>query len=695
MTRSGLIEDPLLASVPVVEGYKLLGGVVLYQKIGQGGMGAVYRGRHLRLNVDVAVKVMVPPPGLTGTEADDFVKRFIREAQTAAAVRHPNLIRVYDVNSEGGTYYLVMDFVDGESAADRLKRKAKPGGSGLTEIEACEICLGAAAGLAAAHRKGIVHRDVKPDNILIDADGHIVVADLGLAKAFAKSDGTDARTMGLSVSMQAIGTPYYMSPEQSKSARDVDPRSDVWSLGVTLYRLLCGLFPWYDSDYVELVSLIRKEPVPDLRALGVTVSEDACAIIGRALAKPPDERYADASAMQTELKRHVNRISEGVSGLLADPEAVGAKELAVEATPPRSDTLTLIGRKVLGGESLPFMQPTGSNTPYALASQARPPAEAPAPAAPVAPPAAGGGIPVVGEEALKLKCSGRVASLAYSPSGGLLAAGCDDSRVYVWRPADGSLVSTLKPSAGGVWSVCFSGDSRRLAVGCEQRIAIVYDTDGWDEAVRLDEGHRGSVASIAFSPDRIHLASGGSDRAAILWDGQFGLALKTLLGHEMPVWSVAFSPDGRTLAVGSEDSTVSFWGVPTGEKTAVIDTGLDAILSLSYSADGTMLATGRGGRDGSGKGSVVIWDVDTGEALNTIWGHESSVRSVAFSPDGNRIATGSSDSTVALWDVASGEKLHTYSGHESWVRSVTFSPDGACITSGGSDKTVRVWNAKA
>ena len=179
-----LSADPLLGNVPVCEGYKVLGGVVLYQKLGHGGMGAVYKGRHLRLNIDVAVKVMAAPASVTPDQADAFVKRFIREAQTAAAVSHQNLIRVYDVNAESGLHFLIMDFVDGESAGERLKRKGK-----LTEEEAVEICLGASEGLAEAHRKGIVHRDVKPDNIMIDRDGRVRVTDLGLAKAFAVRHG--------------------------------------------------------------------------------------------------------------------------------------------------------------------------------------------------------------------------------------------------------------------------------------------------------------------------------------------------------------------------------------------------------------------------------------------------------------------------------------------------------------------------
>jgi len=123
MGASDLLADPVLASVPVCRGYKVLGGVVLYQKLGQGGMGAVYRGRHLRLDIDVAVKVMSLPTGLTPEQSDNFTRRFLREAKTAASITHQNLVGVIDVNTEAGIYFLVMDYVEGESAADRLKRK--------------------------------------------------------------------------------------------------------------------------------------------------------------------------------------------------------------------------------------------------------------------------------------------------------------------------------------------------------------------------------------------------------------------------------------------------------------------------------------------------------------------------------------------------------------------------------------------
>jgi hypothetical protein len=317
--------------------------VVLYEKLGQGGMGAVYRGKHLRLGIDVAVKVMAQPAAVAPEQAGEFVKRFIREAQTAAQIDHANLVRVLDVNTEHGVYFLVMQLVDGESAGDRLKRTGK-----ISERQAVEIVLGAAEGLAEAHKKGIVHRDVKPDNILLDKEGRVRVADLGLAKAFS-GDQTDESAM-LTMTQQAIGTPYYMSPEQFTSARSVGPPADVWSLGVTLYQLLTGRLPWADSNVFALAVQIQGEPPPDPKAGAQELSESVCRIIDRTLQKEPQNRYADCGQMARVLRAHLKLSGAGGETALADTEAGLTKLSLVSMAPPPGRTLTLIAAAVLEGK---------------------------------------------------------------------------------------------------------------------------------------------------------------------------------------------------------------------------------------------------------------------------------------------------------------------------------------------------------
>ncbi len=338
-----LNSDPLLAKVPVHEGYKVLGGVVLYEKLGQGGMGAVYRGHHLRLDIDVAVKVLAIPPGILPEAAEPLRQRFLREAHMAASVKHQNLVRIYDVDCEGGVYYIVMEYVDGESAADRLERKGN-----LSEQEAVQICLGAAEGLAAAHGNGVVHRDAKPDNILIGRDGGVVVADLGLAKAFS-GDSSDEALM-LTQPQEAVGTPYYMSPEQF-AALTVGPGSDVWSLGVTLYQLLIGSVPWTESSVFVLAAKVMSGPLPNPRQFRPDLSSGVCHVIERALKKDPTERYQDCGEMAEALRTHVDAVKSSES-ILPDDEAGATRMPVVSATPPPRRTLTLIAKFLLGGTEI-------------------------------------------------------------------------------------------------------------------------------------------------------------------------------------------------------------------------------------------------------------------------------------------------------------------------------------------------------
>ena len=340
--QNDLLADPLLKDVPLVEGYKVLGGVAIYRKLGQGGMGAVYKGRHLRLGIDVAVKLLALPPELSSVDAEGFGRRMIREARAAATVRHANLVRVLDVNTEGGKQYLVMDCVDGESTEERLIRKGP-----LSEWEAVAICLGAAEGLAAAHRRGIVHRDVKPENILVEHCGNVVVVDLGLAKAFGPDQDDSALAMNISVTRQAIGTPFYMSPEQTRSAKDVGPPSDVWSLGVTLYQLMTGDLPFSDTDLTDLINKIRLHPAPDVGRANPRLSDGIRAIMAKSLAKDPAERYADCGGSASALRKHLGTLAPDVA--LSGPDAPDADEAGPE--PPSERLLGRIAARLAAGES--------------------------------------------------------------------------------------------------------------------------------------------------------------------------------------------------------------------------------------------------------------------------------------------------------------------------------------------------------
>jgi len=235
-----------------------LGGIPLIAKIGQGGMGAVYYGIHPRLEKEVAVKVL---PFHLGDQQPALVSRFFREAQLAAKIESPHLVGVKDVNEDSGLFYLVMEFVSGQSAGAYLRQCRQAGQAGLPEAVALDICLAAAEGLAVAHARGVIHRDIKPDNILLPKDERdqrllfaaAKLADLGLARG-------DEAGHSLTGTQAAMGTPGYMSPEQAFDATKAGKPADVFSLGATLYALLAGHGPFTGNSPMEIILGTMQKP---------------------------------------------------------------------------------------------------------------------------------------------------------------------------------------------------------------------------------------------------------------------------------------------------------------------------------------------------------------------------------------------------------------------------------------------------
>ncbi len=261
----------------------LLGKYVLIQELGRGGMGTVYKAWDSSLRRWVAVKI------LTGTSlgGGEDLARFLREAQTAAALQHPNIVAIYDVAQEGSRHFITMKYVEGKTLAGRK----------LPFRQACEIMVDVARALEHAHAGKIVHRDLKPQNVMLDAAGKPWVMDFGLAKQL--SGGLNLTTPGT-----VVGTPSYMSPEQAAgNVTQVDPRSDVYAMGAILYELLTGQPPFRGANPVETIKMVVSRPVTPPSRIDPDVPRALEAVVLKAMEKDKGRRHQTARAFAMDLER--------------------------------------------------------------------------------------------------------------------------------------------------------------------------------------------------------------------------------------------------------------------------------------------------------------------------------------------------------------------------------------------------------
>ncbi len=261
-----------------------LPGFELLDELGRGGMGIVYKARQLKLDRTVALKMI-----LTGQHANPAqLARFVAEAQCMARMRHPHIVQIHEAGEADGWPYLVLEFVDGGTLAQRLGRPQPP-------REAARLVGQLAAAVAFAHERSVVHRDLKPGNVLLAATGEAKVADFGLAKV-ADADG------GLTSSGAILGSPSYMSPEQALGeGKDVGPAADIYALGVILFEMLTGRVPFSAETRAGLLRKVASEPAPAPRSFGVDVPKELEAICLKCLEKNPDRRYPSAAALADDL----------------------------------------------------------------------------------------------------------------------------------------------------------------------------------------------------------------------------------------------------------------------------------------------------------------------------------------------------------------------------------------------------------
>jgi serine/threonine protein kinase len=309
---------------------KMLGKYEVGELVGQGGMAQVYKGHHLALRRNVAIK-LIHSYLVSG---DGFIQRFQREAQLVAALRHPNIVQVYDFDVQEHVYYMVMEYIDGQTLAARLQY-LRDQNKLMSLSQATDLLVSLCGALDYAHAQGMVHRDVKPGNVMFTGKGQPVLTDFGLAKIVAGSTNSSS---GL-----VVGTPMYMSPEQAYGESG-DARSDIYALGVTLFELATGRAPFQGDTPLSIALKQVNEPLPSPRHINPRVPEQIEHIIFVATEKKPENRYQSCAEMATDL--------QNVRSSLPDLPDGPVTPLPVRSTPPSERLQPTPARRTVSLESL-------------------------------------------------------------------------------------------------------------------------------------------------------------------------------------------------------------------------------------------------------------------------------------------------------------------------------------------------------
>jgi serine/threonine protein kinase len=504
---------------------KHLGNYHLLHVLGEGGFAEVYLGEHMHLGTQAAIKVLS-----TKLQREE-VERFRQEARTIAGLRHPSIVRVLDFGVAGSVPYLVMDYATGGTLRQRY-----PGGTRLEPAALLPYVRQVASALQYTHERTLIHRDVKPENMLIGEQGEILLSDFGIALVAQSS-----RYQG---TQEVAGTVAYMAPEQVQGKPQ--RASDQYALGVVVYEWLEGERPFHGS-FTEIAAQQVVTPPPLLRAKLPDLSLAVEQVVLRALEKDPQARFASVQAFATALEQacQMQGVFFAPTQRGSDPAPVVFPGVDVPPVSPLPSTMVAPPASSVIGQA-----------PVVFPLPARPPL--PAPQMPSGP-AAGTSRRTV------LIAGGAMVGLAVVGGGFWLAStqgGTGRSPTSPSTPPPTLPYTYLYSGhSAKVFALAWSPDSTRIASGSFDRTVQVWDAARGGH-VFLYRGYAAAVYALAWSPDGTRIASGGEANTVQVWDAPDGNHVFTYDGHSQVVNALAWSPDGTSIASASLDKTVQVWQAP-------------------------------------------------------------------------------------------------------------------------------------
>jgi hypothetical protein len=631
------------------EALGLLEGYQVTEVLGQGGMGVVVKAFDPPLKRWVAIKVL--SPALAGDPVAR--QRFAREAQAAAAVRHEHVVTIHAVSKIDELPYLVMEHVEGGSLQDYLDSHGPPDWPEVARLGE-EI----AAGLAAAHRQGLVHRDIKPSNILLHNEGPH--GELGVAKISDFGVARVADDVRLTQTGIIPGTPRYMAPEQAL-CEPLDHRADLFSLGSVLYALCTGHEPFAGGSPMAVLRQVCEATPPPIRELNPAIPPWLAATVERLHAKRPAHRFASASELADLL--HYNR---------EHPDQPRPVPLPRRGWGPRRGTRRLVVGMVVAALLLAgaFLLTQGIGGANRLG---------------------GGAVANVPENRVPLRATltghtGPVWSMAFAPDGQTLATGSDEGALRLWNTGTALETAKLPEHSSAVFALAFAHNGTFLVSGESEGTLRV-----WDIAAREVSGvlpHQGgNVRRVAISPDDQTVAVGSSAQGVELWDVANRTIRQTLPGHHGTLLALAFAPDGSILATGDATGDIRFWDPATGAEQARFPGDRLGVRGLAFSPDSQTLASG-----GTGDNAVTLWKAASRQPLASLSGYENGIQNVAIAADGRLLATGSRDGNVKIWDLATRRTLASWHAHQGGVLAVAFQPKGHTLATAGEDRLAKMWD---